>query len=311
MLSQIKIIYEDQDILLINKPPDLVVNRAQTVAAETVQDWTVQKLLVDFSKKGKKLTVDQVLDQIFANRTAWQALIPPDFDLSYGSPEEIFTQRMGIVHRLDKDTSGILLLAKNPGSLVNLLSQFKKRKVSKTYFCLSHGRFKLETGLIRAPLGRARKDKKKFAVNAEGREAVTDYKVDKYFSSDKLKELVSNLKTQVQGKSKTTISLSLDKIKFFKKNIKVYEQGFSLLHCSPKTGRTHQIRVHLKHLQHPLVGDKTYTGKKRSKLDRLWCPRHFLHAEQLSFTHPRTKQAKTFKAELWPDLKKVLAIFYS
>lgn len=262
----VKIIFEDQDILIINKPAGLVSNRAKSVKEESLQDWLEKKL-------AKETVVD------------WQELVPVDFNKEFGTVEEIFKERIGLVHRLDKDTSGVMVAAKNAGSLVNLLAQFQQRRVKKRYTCLTHGKFRVPRGTISAPLGRARMDRQKFAVTSEGRPAVTDYEVIDYYSD--LNE---------QG---------LEKIKEFKKKNSSY-QGFSLVNCWPKTGRTHQIRVHMKHWHHSLVGDTKYVGKKRARLDKVWCSRQFLHAGQIRFTHPRTNEEVTFEAELAEDLVGVL-----
>ncbi|MBU0578439.1 RluA family pseudouridine synthase [Patescibacteria group bacterium] len=262
----ISIIHEDQDIWIINKPAGLVVNQAKTVSEPTLQDWLKEKLADE-------------------KAVASNELVPGDFDDSFGTPEEIFTQRLGLVHRLDKNTSGVLILAKNPGALVNLLAQFKKRQIEKKYVCLTHGKFRVPAGTINAPLGRMSADRQKFAVVSSGRPAVTRYEVQEFYSgfSD-------------QGK---------EQLKKSGKKISLY-QGFSLVYCWPKTGRTHQIRVHMKHWKHPLVGDGKYVGKRRAKLDALWCPRQFLHAAEIKFTHPRSGEEASFKVELSQDLKEVL-----
>jgi 23S rRNA pseudouridine1911/1915/1917 synthase len=264
----IKIIFEDQDILIINKPAGLVVNQTKTVKELTLQDWL-----------GKRLSKKDFKD--------WQKLVPANFSEKFGTAEEIFKNRLGLAHRLDKNTSGVMVAAKNPGSLVNLLAQFQQRQISKKYICLAHNKFRVPLGTIRAPLGRARVDRQKFAVVSNGRPAVTTYKVVNYYSG-----------LNKQGK---------EKLKDFKKKVSVY-QGFSLVHCWPKTGRTHQIRVHLKHWKHPLVGDNKYVGKKRAKLDAVWCPRQFLHASWIELIHPRINQKINFKVELAADLKEALKL---
>jgi 23S rRNA pseudouridine1911/1915/1917 synthase len=264
----IQVIFEDQDLLVINKPAGVVVNEAESVVGETIQGWLVPQLQ------------PQSLEM-------WQDLVPVDFDDSFGTSQEIFTQRQGIVHRLDKDTSGVMVMAKNPGALVNLLAQFKKRQTQKKYLCLAHGKFRIPVGNISAPLGRMSADRQKFAVVADGRAAETKYEV---------KEFYVGLNDE-----------GMKKLSQFKKKIGVY-QGFSLVECWPKTGRTHQIRVHMKHWKHPLVGDDKYVGKKRAKLDKLWCVRQFLHAAELELAHPRSGEVMKFKAELSDDLQAALAL---
>ncbi len=262
----IEVVFEDQDILIINKPAGLVMNRADSVKVLTLQDWLEKKL--------EKETIND-----------WRELVPADFSEEFGTAEEIFKQRQGLAHRLDKDTSGVIVAAKNPGSLVNLLAQFRQREISKRYTCLTHGKFRVPKGTIRAPLGRDRTNRQKFTISSGGRPSITEYEVIDYHA---------DLNEQGQ-----------EKLKKFKKNLLSY-QGFSLVNCWPKTGRTHQIRVHMKHWQHPLVGDTKYVGKKRAKLDREWCPRQFLHASSIEFTHPRTNEKVNFEVELADDLKQAL-----
>lgn len=268
---QISLIFEDQDLVVINKPPGLVVNRADSIKGDTVQAWMEAKI-----QSETQTPVDD-----------WQKMVPVDFQAEFGSPEAVFQERGGIVHRLDKDTSGVLVLAKNPGSLVNLLAQFKNREVSKEYLCLVHGKFNLDHGTVALPLGRSSRDRRHFAVDLDGRSAVTEYFIEKWFSSLD----VTKIGTQID-----------------RKYLGVYQQGFSLVRCLPKTGRTHQIRVHLAAIQHPLVGDVIYVGRKRTKLDPVWCPRQFLHAAKITFKHPRTGQNLVFEAELSSDLTAVLSL---
>jgi 23S rRNA pseudouridine1911/1915/1917 synthase len=276
----IEILYEDKDIMVVNKPSGIVVNDAKTVHEQTVQSWFWQK------QDGFKSEL--------ADKTVYSDLVPEDFDSSYGSPEAIFQLRQGIVHRLDKETSGVLLLAKNPGALVHLLAQFKKRETQKKYLCLAHGKFGVPEDIISFPVGRSTQNRLKFRVAIEGRSAITSYQVQQYFPHLNYEALQTSGVAEAQ-------------IKLLKKNKNSY-QGFSLVECWPKTGRTHQIRVHMSHIKHPLVGDKMYLGKKRSKLDPIWCERHFLHASQLTFTHPATNQNVTYSAPLSADLKKTLSV---
>ena len=273
------ILYEDDDLLVINKSPDVVVNRAQTVTESTIQDWMENRL-------GGVAAVDKISN----NSDQWSYLVPGDFSAEFGAPSEIFRERLGVVHRLDKETSGVLLLAKNPGALVHLLHQFKTRQVTKTYLCLTHGKFKVTADTISAPLGRASQNRLQYAVRPEGREAVTEYEVQDFYPHLELEKLQAL--PQAKGEN-------------VRKRVQIY-QGFSLVRCWPKTGRTHQIRVHMAHVQHPLVGDATYAGKKRQSLDTIWCDRHFLHAETLQFTHPRTGEQLTITAPLTEDLQKAL-----
>jgi 23S rRNA pseudouridine1911/1915/1917 synthase len=273
MIENIEVIFEDKDIVVLSKPAGMVTNSATTVKDESLQSWFAKKYGQDFPED-------------------WQDLVPADFSDEYGSPEEIYGQRQGMVHRLDKNTSGVMIFAKHPGSLVSLLAQFRLRKTQKEYLALVHGQFRIPEGNISAPLARARVDRKKFAVDANGRSAETRYEVVDVFSGF-IDEAFS--------------SFSEDERKTMKQAQRFYNQGFSLVRCWPKTGRTHQIRVHMAHENHPLVGDIIYLGKKRSKVDPLWCGRHFLHAELLEFDHPRTGERTKFSAELSADLKEAVS----
>ncbi len=171
---------------------------------------------------------------------------------------EIFPRGI-IVHRLDKGTSGVMVLAKSEGSAENLKEQFQKRKVTKKYLALVHGKVSPGEGIIDMPLSRSLAERNKIAPVDEGRQAKTLYKVIKYYKS------------------------------------------FTLLEAQPKTGRTHQIRVHLSAIGFPLFGDLRY-GKNTDKTDRI-----FLHAKELSFLHPRSGVRVTFRSELPTELEKVLS----
>lgn len=276
------ILYEDQDLIIINKSSGLVVNRTTTMKAATIQDWCVEKFGQEY-----------FTEEFWQKDLAYQKLIPSDFTEEFGNAMAIWQERLGIVHRLDKDTSGALLLAKNPGALLNLLAQFKKHQTKKTYLALVHGHLADKTGTINAPMGRNSQNRLKFAIDNNGRPAITDYKVIKEFTS-------------LDEKTITSVA-ELSKMKA-KKIKELYQAGFSLIELSLKTGRTHQIRVHMSAIQHPLVGDQLYAGRKRSKLDIFWCPRQFLHSLSIGFTHPRTKEAMFQEAPLAKDLGEVLEL---
>ncbi len=162
--------------------------------------------------------------------------------------------RPGIVHRLDKDTSGLLLVAKNDAAQLALSQQLQDRTMEKHYRALVDGGFKEDFGRVDAPIARSKKDRKKMAVDEEGREAITDWKV-----------------------------LSRGR-------------GVTLLDVHILTGRTHQIRVHMKHIGHPVCGDPIYGSPKGAKVPRL-----MLHAYSLAFTHPATGERMEFIAELPPE----------
>ena len=278
--NQITIVYEDQDILAVNKPAGIVVNRAQSVKGITLQDWLEQNV----SEIGSIVREGKYPDN-------WEQQIPESFTGEFGSPQEVFLQRSGIAHRLDKETSGIMLVAKHPGSLLNLLDQFKNRTIHKQYVCLVHGKFAVPSGEINAPLGRRSGNRKLFGVVADGRPALTKYEVEGFYPNLDIQRITSETNEK-------------------KKRFSLYETGFSFVRCFPKTGRTHQIRVHMAHLSHPIVGDSSYAGKKRIKLDQLWCKRHFLHAQKIEFTHPNTKEKMLLSAELSQDLQEVLKYIF-
>ncbi|MCB9801127.1 MAG: RluA family pseudouridine synthase [Pseudomonadales bacterium] len=271
-MQEISVVYQDDDLLILNKPAGVVVNRAQTVATETIQDW-IEKHVPEVAEKRYP--------------EGWQKMIPNDFSDEYGTPEDIFAARTGIAHRLDKDTSGVFVCAKHPGALLSLLTQFRERTVQKRYTCLTHGKFALPQGEVNVPLGRKSNDRKAFAVVADGRPALTKYAVESFYPEIDEAALMSA--AHLKKKPRLTMY-----------------QGFSLVSCWPKTGRTHQIRVHMAHLQHPLVGDSKYVGKKRARADELWCPRQFLHAAEIELTHPRTRARATFTAPLAEDLQAAL-----
>ena len=181
------ILYEDDHLLIINKPSGIVVNRAQSVKEPTIQDWME-----------KKLSNDQLSDE-----------------------NKDFFDRAGIVHRIDKETSGILLIAKAPEIFYALGRQFKAREIKKTYLAIVHGKLVPETGQINAPIGRLPWNPKRFGVVPGGKEAVTNYTVTQ--------DVV------LRGKS----------------------TSYSLVELYPQTGRTNQIRVHLKYINHTIVDRKS------------------------------------------------------
>ncbi|MGB9707112.1 MAG: RluA family pseudouridine synthase [Microgenomates group bacterium] len=231
------VLYEDKYLLVLDKPAGLVINRAQTTKEPTLQDWLEDKF--------------EIRDSKFE--------IPADF-----------VRRAGIVHRLDKETSGVLLVAKTAEAFADLQRQFKERKVEKRYLALVHGKVEPSEGIIKAPISRSPFDRKKFGIFLGGREAETRYKT------------ISNFKCQMSN------------------------EEFTLLELEPKTGRTHQVRVHLKYIGHPVVGDEFYAGRKTARADRRWCPRQFLHAWKISFCHPKTGDLVEFCSPLPKDLEDVL-----
>lgn len=217
-----KIIFEDESLVVIDKPSGMVVNKARTVKEQTVQEW---------------------------------------FGIGEGEGE--FYDKGGIVHRLDKDTSGVMVLAKTPQAYEALKQQFLERKTVKKYLALVHGEFKETKGLINTPIERFGQ---KFYVGKDlSRTAITEWQVIKKIGENTLVEL------------------------------------------TPHTGRTHQLRVHMRHLGHPIVSDPLYGDRKTWKKDLQICPRLFLHAKYLEFTHPVTGERVHFESELPEKLTNVLA----
>lgn len=248
MSSVLKILFEDKDLLVIDKPPGIVVTPADSDQNETISDILT---------KDYKITLD----------------------------------RGGVVHRLDKDTSGILLAAKNLDSFTTLQEQFKSRNVQKEYLALVHGFIEKE-GEIDAPIGRNPKDREKFVVLQGSREAQTKYiPIQKYLMSQE--KIAENFP-------------DYSKIQLKKLSNMQYSQ-FTLLQCHPLTGRTHQIRVHLKYLGHPIVGDSKYGGRKITRLDHRLLKRQFLHANRIEFYHPKSGEKIVFESPLPDDLKDALA----
>lgn len=234
--------YENEDFFVVNKPAGMVVNRAFTVTSETVADWVASnfpylKGVGDDTEEGR-----------------------------------VFLERSGIAHRLDKETSGALLIAKRPEVLTKLLALFKERKMKKEYLALVHGKLEPREGTIRLPLLRDRKDRMRWAVGVEGKFAETSWKVEQYYLSPG---------NQLGG------------------------EFWTLVRLFPKTGRTHQIRVHMAHLGHPLISDEKYLNRKRVGADRRILSRHALHAASLAFKYEK----KEIKVEvgLGVDMKSLVS----
>jgi len=247
---QIDIIFEDKDILAVNKPAGTSVFKEGNITEKTLIDYLLEKY--------------------------------PDLKNVGDSP------RYGIVHRLDKDTSGIILVAKTNQALFFLQKQFKNRTIQKKYLALVTGEIKNNEGIIETLIGRSPKDGKKQKVFLSGepgsqnkRQAITEYKVLERF-------------TQSNNSAKGGIAA---------KRHLTRVNGYTLLEVIPKTGRKHQIRCHLAYLGHPIVGDKMYGFKNQP------CPkelkRHFLHASYLKIKLP-SGETKEFKSDLSEELKIVL-----
>ncbi len=240
LASQIKIIYEDEDILILDKPSGLLTHP---------KNWNDKS--------------ESVISWLLKNRP----LVKDVGDPSTGSGQA--NLRPGIVHRLDKETSGLLLIAKNQKSFEYLKELFQKREIIKTYIALVNGQLKNKKGVIETPLGK----------------------------------LGTKQTTRIQGKHELKEKSAITKYGVLREYT-----DYSLLEVTPKTGRTHQIRVHLKSIGHPVVCDPLYAGKK------LICPpglgRLFLHAQKLSFVSP-AGESLTVEVNLPPKLDNFLKILIS
>lgn len=228
-----KVVFEDEYLLVVDKPSGWITNEARTTKDRPVlQTWlrTNQNFPISTFKE----------------------------------------MRSGIVHRLDKETSGVLLVAKTKKVFKNLQLQFKDREIKKAYIALTHGKIEPAKGEINAPVGRLPWNRERFGVLPGGREALTKYETLSYYRAKKGNDF------------------------------------FTLVKLFPKTGRTHQIRIHLKYLGYPIVSDEFYAGRKTARKDRTWCPRLFLHALEISFIHPQTRKRITVKSDLPDDLKQAL-----
>jgi 23S rRNA pseudouridine1911/1915/1917 synthase len=235
------VVYEDDDIAVINKPAGMTVHAGAGKAEAGGQGTLVNALLHRFRK------------------------------LSQAGGE----LRPGIVHRIDKDTSGLLIVAKNDKSHLKLARQFSRREIKKTYTALVHGWMHQDQGTISAPISRDLVRRRRMTTRRrEGREAVTHWKVLKHYESKR-------------GK-------------------------FSLLEINIETGRTHQIRVHLSSLGHPVAGDTLYGAPAASRgyggtsSNSASLERHFLHASALQFEHPIRHTPLSFKQPLPAELKNFL-----
>ena len=181
--------------------------------------------------------------------------------------------RPGIVHRLDRDTSGLMVVARSEAARAALQRQFRERRVEKAYLALVHGRLDPPHGVIEAPIGRDPRNRQRMAVVPEGRPSVTRYQAQQFLF-----------------------------------NPHGAREPYTLVEARPKTGRTHQIRVHLAYIGHPVVGDRLY-GRQRGGRKRgrgIACPRQFLHAYRLGFHRPSDGAWVVFESALPADLQEVL-----
>lgn len=234
-LIPMSVVYEDDDLIVIDKPAGLVVHPGAGIESGTLANGLVHHFNELSGKAGKT--------------------------------------RPGIVHRIDKETSGLLVVAKNDVTHENLSNQFRDRQVFKRYVALVYGRVPTERGDIDARIGRSRANRTRMAVlgGGAGRSAHTIFEVAARFN------------------------------------------GFTLLNVQIRTGRTHQIRVHLSHVGHPVVGDSAYGGGRENsirnpaiKREIAELGRHFLHSARLAFNHPRTNERLEFVSALPAGLEHVL-----
>jgi 23S rRNA pseudouridine1911/1915/1917 synthase len=226
--AALTIIYEDADIIVIDKPAGLVVHPSPGHPSHTL--------------------VNAILSHC----------------PSLASSNDIM--RPGIVHRLDKDTSGLIVIAKNDYARQFLVNQFKSHAVTKNYLVLVKGRLPHEQGVIETPIGRDPRNRKRMAPVKTGKEASTQYEVKQYL------------------------------------------KNYTLLDVTPRTGRTHQIRVHLKAIGYPVVGDSVYGTRCRHEALASCVKRQFIHAYRLGFCLPSTNKYQEFTCPLPPDLKQALQL---
>jgi 23S rRNA pseudouridine1911/1915/1917 synthase len=221
-----RVVYEDADLLVVDKEPDVVVHPGSGNQRGTL----VQGLLARYP------------------------------ELAGVGPDPI---RPGVVHRLDKETSGLLVFARSEAAYTGLVTMLAAHEVDRRYLALVWGRFSTAAGMVDAPIGRSAREPTRMTVSTRGKEARTRYEV----------------------------------LHAYREPVEV-----TLLRCQLETGRTHQIRVHLRAIDHPVVGDARYGGQRQS----LSVPRLFLHASSLSFDHPVTGVTMAFEAQLPADLQVVL-----
>jgi len=224
------IVYEDEHIVVVNKPSGMVVHPAAGNESGTL--------------------VNALLYHCGSSLSGINGVIRP-----------------GIVHRIDKDTSGLLVVAKNDDAHLFLSSLLKDHGIKRTYYAVIIGHMKEQSGTIDAPIARHPQDRKKMAVVAGGREAITHYEVIEEFN------------------------------------------GYSLLRLNLETGRTHQIRVHLSYKGHPIVGDTVYGGGNTpfERANKSLLNGQMLHARELSFPHPVSRETVSFECDLPSNFTELLS----
>ncbi len=219
---KLDIVYEDEDILVINKPKGLVVHPGGGHSDDTLVNALI------YTKK-ELSTINGAL-------------------------------RVGIVHRIDKDTSGLLLICKNDYSHIEIAKQLKDHSMHREYIALVDGVIEKDSGKVIGPIGRDKKNRLKMCIDTvDGKDAITHFNIIKRFND------------------------------------------YTLIECKLETGRTHQIRVHMSNIHHPIVGDALYGGS-----EKIYNNGQLLHAYKLTFTHPRTKKVMTLEAPLPDYFKEVI-----
>ncbi len=253
-----RILYEDEYLMAIEKPAGVVVNRAESVKdEETIQDW------IDENREKQ-------------------------------TNKSVFNERSGIVHRLDRETSGVLLIAKNEAVFDRMVQMFKNREIHKKYVALVHGEVE-NNGILNFKIGRHGKKGKFIVIDSlesrdgiEGKESLTEFKLITKLAFRE-ESLNNFLKTNYER-----LKTKYDLVKY------------SLVEIKLHTGRTHQIRVHFSHIHHAVAGDALYGYRKAVKFERLWCPRQFLHAMEVKFNHPVTDKLIVITSQLPLDLKGIM-----
>jgi len=262
----IPIIFQDDSFLIIDKPSGIVVNRSENAPEGTVQDW-IESRIKNYACPPSAIAEGNCRRELRIEK----------------EEDSDFIKRSGIVHRIDKETSGLLIIAKTSEAFENLQKQFLDRTVTKKYLTLVHGKVVPQVCTIKAPVGRLPWNRRKFGVLAQGRNAETSYKVLKYYYPLGLKDTSKVAEGLLRGGGSKT-----------------------LLEVSPHTGRTHQIRIHFQHLGFPIVSDPLYLPKNIYEEDVRWCSRLFLHAAYLRLKHPQSGEWKEFESNLPHDLEKSL-----
>lgn len=234
----VEILYEDKDVVVINKPAGIEVHPGMIPSQPTVTAW-------------------------FASR--------------YPNAKNVGEEdgRPGVVHRLDKDTSGVLILAKTNAAFEHLKKEFKNRRAKKEYLALVYGVPTMRKGRITRPIGRTPRNPLRRTIDENGKPAVTEWQIEQ----------------------------KLDKAGTAPRRSSTSGSGYTLLRLFPFTGRTHQLRVHMHFLGHPIVGDKLYTFKRQRPPEGV--KRQLLHAEKLTIELPSGKM-KSFIAELPQDFQRIL-----